>query len=82
MQGVLTFAIALQRSRSPPGLQLPQWELTWEYESSSPHSLTLSPKARVATHDLTYHVIIDSPTMFSLSQIDITIISIFYVYMA
>jgi hypothetical protein len=65
MQSVLTSAIALWKFRSPLGLQLPKWELTWECESSSSHSLTLllahtlaslclgcKPKARVATIEL------------------------------
>jgi hypothetical protein len=52
MQGVLTSAIALWRFGSPPGLQLPQWELTWECESAFSHSLTLSPKARVTTNNI------------------------------
>ncbi len=49
MQGVLISIIILWRFESPLGLQLPQWEFIWECESSSSHSLTFSPKARVAT---------------------------------
>jgi hypothetical protein len=56
---VLTFAIALWRFESTPGLQLPKGELIWECESSFSHSswpvhlrpfcLGREPKARVVT---------------------------------
>jgi hypothetical protein len=39
IQWVLALAIALWRFGSPLGLQLPKWELTWDYGGSFLHNL-------------------------------------------
>jgi hypothetical protein len=70
MQDVLTSVIALWRFGSPPGLQLSQWKLTWECESSSSHSHTLflahalaslclgrESKTRVATNLVCFYLV-------------------------